>query len=100
MIRAITVICVLTGISSAFAALSPFYQRSNEIRALVTNEEITTKLGGEGSSPIRSITRDDDTFMIDTNGGCSLPVRVKYKRSTVPGPVFFQFEPGQLDCVH
>lgn len=70
----------------ADAALPPYYQSTKEFRALLDSNQLTNILGS--GEAIRSITRDDKGFIIQTTK-YKLRVDVVFDAMDHPGPAKF-----------
>ena len=75
--------------AQATAALPPLYQSIREFKALLDSPQIADRIGSE--EVIRSITRDDNGFSIQTTKQ-TVSVCVIYDPVDHPGPAKFHLE--------
>ncbi len=83
-------------LSTLFAALPPMEQSSREIQTMLSDPRLQQSL--ESSSPIQSIERQDQGYLISTIRE-RVWVEIVYKRSHHPGPIPFDLvfhEPEEL----
>ena len=70
------------------AALSPFYQSTKEIKAILNDKRLAKELG---SSQILEIKKEDDGYLIYSSRYV-VKVEVKYQQTKVMGPSKFGLE--------
>lgn len=79
----------------ALAALPPFYQSVNEIKALLELPEVGETIGSHRR--VEEIKRTSAGYLL-TAGECQLEVKITYLPIPVPGPAKFKFNIGTLSC--
>ncbi|WP_152613427.1 hypothetical protein [Inquilinus limosus] len=96
----VTALLLLTAAAAARAALPPYWQRLEEIKAILDSNELSEKLQGH---PIDRIERPGDDFYRVQAGPCSLDIRIvddpaSSTKPAMPGPRSFHIEAGKAAC--
>ena len=82
--------CILFG--SVNAALPPLWQNVAELKAIFNDDKLGSHL--ESGDAIMDIKKTENGWLIVTNHR-AVPVIVKYKEATMPGPAQFDIEFGK-----